>query len=45
MSKDFRWPEKPIPMEQPSTNSFLWYVFLAFIAIVLMNAFFLPNVL
>ena len=45
MSKDFIWPEKPTPVEQSSTISFLWYVFFVFIAIVLMNAFFLPSVI
>ena len=46
MSQDFRWPEKPTPIEQPSTNEFLWLLFFVFMFIVGINdLFFLPSVL
>ena len=45
MSKDFKWPENPTRMDQPSTNSFLWYVAFIFMFIVMVNAIvFLPSV-
>ena len=46
MSKDFRWPERLPPIEQESTNSFLWLLFFVFMFIVMVNAVvFLPSVL
>ena len=46
MSQDFRWPEKPTPIEQPSTNEFLWVLFFVVMFIVGINAiFFLPSVI
>ena len=46
MSKDFRWPETPPPIEQPSTNEFQWFIFFVIMFIVGINAvFFLPSVI
>ena len=46
MSKDFRWPERLPPIEQESTNSFLWLLFFVFMFIVMVNAVvFLPSVI
>ena len=46
MSKTFIWPKKPPPVEQPSTNEFLWLLFFVFMFIVVVNAIvFLPSVI
>ena len=44
MSKDFIW--KGPPIEQESTNSFLWFLSFVFMFIVMVNAVvFLPSVI
>ena len=46
MSKDFIWKGPLPPIEQESTNSFLWFLFFVFMFIVAVNViFFLPSVL
>ena len=46
MSKDFIWPKKPTPIEQPSTNEFLWFLFFVVMFIIGINVlFFLPSVI
>ena len=46
MSKDFIWPEKPTPIEQPSTNEFQWFIFFIVMFIIGINVvFFLPSVI
>ena len=43
MSKDFIWKG---PSMEPSTNSFLWFLFFVFMFIVMVNAVvFLPSVI
>ena len=46
MSKDFIWKGPLPPIEQESTNSFLWFLSFIFMFIVMVNAVvFLPSVI